>query len=211
MSTSIYRQTSEIAHQLPWRKRPVFFALALVLVLLTSCGGAAGSPTRDGASLESEQESTSTPSQEGENASIPSSNANPDPLTAFNSCELLTPTEVEGFFGEPMAPDPAPESIGPYRSCMFSSQAGGKLIIVQVTHENAAQFKADNEGSAAMLEMIPTPVSGLGDETVFFSGLLRVRVGETVLQVVTWHTEAEQDQAFAMSQEIARLALPRLP
>jgi hypothetical protein len=41
--------------------------------------------------------------------------------------------------------------------------------------------------------------------------MLRVRVGETVLQVSTWHPSSKQDEALAMTQEIARIALERLP
>jgi hypothetical protein len=134
-----------------------------------------------------------------------------DTFSAFNPCEMLTQQEVEAFFGEAMSLDPTPESVGPYRSCMFTNQAGGKLIIVQVTHETPEQFKADNEGSAAMLEVVPTPVAELGDESVFYSNLLRVRVGDKVLQVVTWHPEDQQDEAFTMTQAIARLALAHMP
>lgn len=55
-----------------------------------------------------------------------------------------------------------------------------------------------------------TVIKDLGDEAIF-SGMLRVRVGETVLQVSTWHPSSKQDEALAMTQEIARIALERLP
>jgi len=56
-----------------------------------------------------------------------------------------------------------------------------------------------------------TVIADLGDEAIFSSGMLRVRVGETVLQVATWHPSSKQDEALAMTQEIARIALERLP
>jgi predicted small lipoprotein YifL len=180
---------------------------AIMLAMLAACGskGAVGTP-------EAAMEDSPVPAQVAASTQpAPAVGGNMDFLATLNPCELLTPAELESFFGEPAATDAAPEDIGPYRSCMFTSKAGTKMIILQVTHETAAQFKTDNEGSAAMLEMIPTPVRGLGDETVFFSGLLRVRTGDVVTQVVTWHTEAEQEQAFSMTQEIARLAISRLP
>jgi len=184
-----------------------------VLVALAGCSPAS-EPTLaaagDGSMQPAEQSAPADMAQASQEPTQPAGGAG-DPLASFNPCEMLTQAEVEGFFDGPMSPDAAPESIGPYRSCMFTNQAGGKMIIVQVTHENAAQFKADNEGSAAMFEMVPTPVAGLGDESVFFSGLLRVRVSDQVLQVVTWHTEEQQDEAFAMTQAIARLALNRMP
>jgi hypothetical protein len=186
----------------------------LLLGLLSACSSTEGSLAEtsiDDSERETVQEVPPTALPQMETAPVSPSNPGIDLLAGFNPCEMLTQAEVESFFDGPMSTDAAPESIGPYRSCMFTSQVGGKMIIVQVTHETAAQFKADNEGSAAMLEMIPTPVAGLGDESVFFSGLLRVRVGDQVLQIVTWHNEEQQDQAFHMTQDIARLALPRMP
>jgi hypothetical protein len=188
--------------------------IVLLFVGLTGCGSPNNAPSdlsTDSTGSKPSTESAPLPATESEFSPPAPPSGGSDDLANFNPCEMLTPEEVEGFFEGPMAPDAAPESIGPYRSCMFTNQAGGKMIIVQVTHETPAQFKADNEGSAAMLEMIPTPVAGLGDESVFFSGLLRVRVGDRVLQVVTWHPEDQQEEAFAMTQEIARLALNRMP
>ena len=189
-------------------------ALILMLALLAACGGGDGdapsAPSNDSPGSAAATENPS-PAQSSENdASAPASGGN-DILATFNPCVMLTQAEVEGFFEEPMATDAAPESIGPYRSCMLTSETGGKMIILQVTHETADQFKADNESSASMFEIVPTPVAGLGDEAVFMSGLLRVRVGDQVFQVVTWHPEDQQDQAFSMTQDIARLALPHMP
>lgn len=178
----------------------------LMLAVLAACGGnGAGSP--EAASEEPSEPATAAESTQPAAAV----SGDVDFLATLNPCELLTPAELESFFGEPAATNAAPEDIGPYRSCMFTNESGGKLIIVQVTHETPAQFKADNEGSAAMIDMVPTPVAGLGDESVFFSGLLRVRTGDVVTQVATWHPEAEQAEAFAMTQEIARIAIARLP
>jgi hypothetical protein len=189
-------------------------AMVLMLALLSACGGkeeAPAAPSNENSSSPAASESALPPSQESENnAPAPAGGGN-DILAGFNPCEMLTQAEVESFFEEPMATDAAPESIGPYRSCMLTSQSGGKMIILQATNETADQFKADNESSASMFEVVPTPVAGLGDEAVFMSGLLRVRVGDQVFQVVTWHPEDQQDQAFSMTQEIARLALPHMP
>ncbi|TFH38021.1 MAG: hypothetical protein E4G99_00700 [Anaerolineales bacterium] len=56
-----------------------------------------------------------------------------------------------------------------------------------------------------------TVIADLGDEAVYFSGMLRVRLGESALQVSTWHSRSKQDDALAMTQEIARIAISRLP
>jgi len=188
--------------------------MIMLLALLAGCGGtSAPSPAQstDVPGLVPDSETTPLPAEESGITLPQAAGGASDILAGFNPCEMLSQDEVEGFFEGPMSPDAAPESIGPYRSCMFTSQAGGKMIIVQVTHENAEQFKADNETSATMFEVEPTPVAGLGDEAVFMIGLLRVRVGDRVLQVATWHTDDQQDQAFSMTQEIARLALDHMP
>ena len=50
----------------------------------------------------------------------------------------------------------------------------------------------------AMLDLEMVPVDGLDDEAVFCSGVLRVHVGESVLQVLTWHSDL--DAALALSR-----------
>ena len=179
---------------------------ALLLAVLAACGSS-GEITPEAAV---ERSSGPAPVAESTQPAV-AVDGGVDFLPTLNPCELVTPAELESFFGEPASTDAAPESIGPYRSCMFSNQSGGKVIILQFTHETPAQFKADNESSAEVFGTVPTPVLGLGDESVFMTGLLRVRVSGLVTQVVTWHPEEEQDQALAMSQEIARIALTRLP
>jgi hypothetical protein len=214
MITKINRQRNRIVHSNRGLRRPYTYLsmLILLLALLAGCSGSSDAPTAPPTDSAGSGVSENTPlPTQGSESTFPALVAGTDVLAAFDPCEMLTQEEVEGFFEGPMSPDASPESIGPYRSCMFTSQAGGKMIIVQVTRENAEQFKADNEGSAAMFEIVPTPVAGLGDEAVFMSGLLRVRVGDMVFQAVTWHPEDQQDQAFTMTQEIARLALKRMP
>jgi hypothetical protein len=61
------------------------------------------------------------------------------------------------------------------------------------------------------LETDLIPVENLGDEAVFYSSILRVRVDETVIQIATWHTSEEQEQSLTLTQELAHLAVPRLP
>lgn len=56
-----------------------------------------------------------------------------------------------------------------------------KLITLTLTYQTAEQFKAEKEASVAMLDLEMVPVEDLADEAVFYSGVLRVRVGETVL------------------------------
>lgn len=180
---------------------------ALVGALLAGCRGESNPTSPESTS----PDKPGTPAVQEANIEASPTIAVVDSFITLNPCELLTPAELETFFGEPAEAGAAPETIGPYRSCMFTNQSGGKMIILQVTHQTPAQFKIDNESSAAMIEMVPTPVAGLGDESVFFSGLLRVRTGDVVTQVATWHPEAEQAEAFAMTQEIARIAIGRLP
>jgi hypothetical protein len=178
----------------------------LLLPLLASCGSAsAPEPGTEVPVQEQTQPADQPPSSQSDSG--PSASTNP--LDPFNPCELLTADEYESFFGDPPSPDAAPENIGPYRSCMVWDQSGSKFITLQLTHETAEQFKTEMESSAAMLDIELVPVEGMGDEAVSAAGLLRVRVGETVLQVLTWHQDV--DQALDVSRQIAELALPRLP
>ncbi|TFH37282.1 MAG: DUF3558 domain-containing protein [Anaerolineales bacterium] len=130
-------------------------------------------------------------------------NGQNDSLASFNPCELLTPAEVESIFGEPAAADAEPTSAGPVRSCGFHNEGGGKFFILQLGPVTAIEVDAGDPEV--------TVIADLGDEAVFFSGMLRVRVGETVLQVSTWHSRSKLDDALTMTQEIARIALERLP
>ena len=126
-----------------------------------------------------------------------------DSLASFNPCEMLLPAEVESIFGEPAAADAEPTSAGPIRSCGFHNERGGKFFNIQLGPESAIEVDAEDPEV--------TVVADLGDEAVFFSGMLRVRMGETVLQVSTWHSRSKLDEALMMTQEIARIALTRLP
>jgi hypothetical protein len=125
-------------------------------------------------------------------------------------CELLTNPEVEAALGEPLSSSER-STIFSYESCDYQGQSGGKFITLQLTHQNAEQFKKDNGETSQMFEAELLPVAGLGDEAAFYSGLLRVRVGDTVIQIATWFTEEEQGQALSLTQELARLAIARLP
>jgi len=138
-----------------------------------------------------------------ESSSASGANGQDDSLTTFNPCDLLTIAEVESIFGEAAATDYEPTSAGPVRSCSFRNEAGGRFFLLQLAPETVLDVDTEAEGA--------TPIPDLGDEAVFFSGMLRVRVGEEALQVTTWHPSSKQDEALAMVQEIARLALDRLP
>jgi hypothetical protein len=199
-----------VPNRIPPRLKSIHLVRAGISVLLLAILAACGGNTAE--SPEAVREQPSGPAPESE-STLPevAVGGDVDFLATLNPCELLTPAELETFFGGPAEEGATPETIGPYRSCLLGNQSGGKSIILQVTHQTALQFKTDNEGSAAMLEVELIPVEGLGDEAVFYVGLLRVRTGDTVLQVGTWHPEAEQAAAFAMTQEIARLAIGRLP
>lgn len=94
-------------------------------------------------------------------------------------------------------------SAGPVGSCSFHNDGGGKFFLLQIGPETAIEVDAGDPDV--------TVIADLGDEAIFFSGMLRVRVGETVLQVATWHPSSKQDEALVMTQEIARIALERLP
>ena len=124
-------------------------------------------------------------------------------LANFNPCELLTPEDIESVFGEDATADSEPTSAGPVRSCSFHNDGGGRFFLPQLAPETAIEVDAGDPDV--------TVIADLGDEAIFFSGMLRVRVGETVLQVATSHPSSKQDEALAMTQEIARIALERFP
>ena len=128
-------------------------------------------------------------------------------LANFNPCDMLTSQEVESIFGETAASNPEPSSAGSVRSCSFSSEQGGKFFTIQLYPETAAEYEADREDNAVDSTAVPE----LGDAAFFFSGMLRVHVGEISLQVSTWHSRSKQDEALAMTEEIAKLVIARLP
>jgi len=127
-----------------------------------------------------------------------------------NPCELLSTPEVEEALGDSLS-SAERSTVGIYNSCYFQAKSPGKFIILQLTHQNAVQFKEDNEASSEMLESELISVEGLGDEAVFYSGLLRVRVGETVLQFATWYTEEEETQALDLTKDLALYVLSSFP
>jgi hypothetical protein len=124
-------------------------------------------------------------------------------LANSNPCTLLTPEEVESVFDEAAAADAEPTSNGPIRSCSFHNNRGGRFFLIQLGPVETFDM---NTGEPDVIV-----IEDLGDQAVFSYGSLRVRVGETVLQVTTYHSSSKQDQALTMAQEIARLALAHLP
>jgi hypothetical protein len=190
--------------------------LALLLVLLAGC--AQDIPSADQSSSgvsnltgqESPEADAELPQSPDSAPEIsPGENLN-SPSTGINPCDLLSASEAEAALTEPVSSIDQ-TTIANYESCDYRGQSGGKFITLQVTRQTAEQFKIDNEETSAMFEVELIPVEDLGDEAAFYSGLLRVRVGETVLQIATWHTVEEEDQALALTQELARIALTRLP
>lgn len=201
-NTNASKQTAVHLH----RKAGLYISIVIVfLPILASCGRTADPAPVVEITVSNQEQSVADLTSSTQNSAPPATGID---LNVFDPCGLLTADEFETFFGEPAAPGAVPETIGFYRSCMVWNQSGNKFITLQLAHQTAEAFKAELETSAAMLDLELLPVEGLGDEAVYFSGLLHVRVGETVLQVLTWYQDL--DQALAVSKEIAGLALPRL-
>ena len=126
-----------------------------------------------------------------------------DNLANSNPCTMLTPEEVDLIFDEAATADTEPTSHGPISGCTFRNDRGGRFFLIQLGPVETLEVdSADPE---------VTVIEDLGDEAIFSYGSLRVRVGETVLQITTYHSSSKQDDALAMTQEVARIALGHLP
>ncbi len=124
-------------------------------------------------------------------------------LANSNPCTMLTPEEVEIIFDEAATPDTEPTSDGPIRSCSFHNDRGGRFFLIQLGPVETLEMDS-GETDVIVIE-------GLGDEALFSYGSLRVRVGDTVIQITTYHSSSKQDESLAMTQEVARLVLDHLP
>ena len=148
--------------------------LVLVLPILTACGGAATPAALDlmlvPTQAQSEPELESSPP-------TPAAPAVVDILGTIKPCEFLSADEIETAASvagtEHTRRLPQPHDHEPER--------WHKLITLTLTYQTAEQFKAEKEASVAMLDLEMVPVEDLADEAVFYSGVLRVRVGGTVL------------------------------
>ena len=120
-----------------------------------------------------------------------------------NPCTMLTPEEVETIFDEAATADTEPTTNGPIRSCSFHNDRGGRFFLIQLGPVETLEM---DTGKPDVIDL-----EGLGDEALFSNGSLRVRVGETVIQITTYHSSSKQDKSLAMTQEIARLVLDHLP
>lgn len=192
---------------------PVTFLLIAALLVVGACSP--GVPSADEPVAPASPGDADLPLAEGEAGQDPESTealqaALSAPLSGVDPCALLTTAEVEAAFGEPMG-SAERETIYSYESCNFHNQRGGKSIVLQLTQQSPELFTRDNVETAAIFEVELIPISGLGDDAAYYSGLLRVRVGDSVFQLATWHPEAEQDQALEMMQSLARLVLERYP
>jgi len=120
-----------------------------------------------------------------------------------NPCTMLTPEEVEFIFDEAATADAEPTSNGPIRSCSFHNDRGGRFFLIQLGPVSTLEVDSGDPDVIV--------IEDLGDEAVFYYGSLRVRVVETVIQITTYHSSSKQDEALAMAQEVARIALDHLP
>jgi len=124
-------------------------------------------------------------------------------LAKTNPCTMLTPEEVEFVFEEAATGDTEPTSHGPIRSCTFSNDRGGRFFLIQLGPVETLEMETGNPDAIV--------IEDLGDEATFYYGSLRVRIGESVLQITTYHSSSKQDEALAMTLEVARIALDHLP
>ena len=120
-----------------------------------------------------------------------------------NPCTMLTAEEVETIFDESATADTEPTSNGPIRSCGFQNDRGGRFFLIQLGPVETLEMDIGKQGVVV--------IEDLGDEALFSYGSLRVRVGEEVLQITTYHSSSKQAEALVMTQEIARFVLDRLP
>ena len=209
---------SKIRISHPLTPVPILVCAALVIsILLAACSATDRGATADFRAPDElevtkrDDEAAQELDPSTEPASLePSGEGLSSAISGIDPCELLTAEELETAFGEPPGKT-AGETIFTYKSCNFESQSGSKFIILQVSQQNAEQFTQDNEETSAMFDAELMPISSLGDDAAYYSGFLRVRSGNIVIQFATWHTEGEQDQALALTQELARLVLQRIP
>jgi hypothetical protein len=198
--------------------RPSNVVCLLLIILLISACSPGASPSSTGGSIDEIRpaagDSTTSSADQIQDQSTGNDDAESEEKNEsaadVNPCGLLSTPEVEAALGDSLS-SAERSTVGIYNSCYFQAKSGGKFIILQLTHQNAIQFKEDNETSSEMLESELISVEDLGDEAVFYSGLLRVRVGETVIQFATWYTEEEETQALILTKDLALKALSRLP
>jgi hypothetical protein len=129
-------------------------------------------------------------------------------------CSLLTTEEAEALLEEPVN-DPEGDSTTPlFDVCSWTAEAvdSFSIIVLQVlTDEFPAGAEAFYDSTIEGLEGQEfEEISGLGDEAVYYAGLLQVREGDNLIALSVTLQDADEETNKAKTEEAAGIVLDRL-
>lgn len=208
---------------------PALAVLAMALLttaVLASCGGGddddddagdeaeeAAEPAEDQAEDE-EQASEQDDDDDAEEGEEPEAEGDDDDDDGADPCSLLTTEEAEALLEEPVS-DPVGDSTTPiFDVCSWAAEATDSfsIIVLQVLTDEfpggAEQFYDSTIEGLQSEEY--EEISGVGDEAVYYAGLLQVREGDNLLALSVTVQDADEETNKAKSEEAAAIVLDRL-
>jgi hypothetical protein len=132
-----------------------------------------------------------------------------------DACSLLTVDEASALLGEEAGEPEAGSQTPPFAVCSWAAEAQDSfsIIVMQILTDfpGGAEAFYDNviEGLDQANEDYEE-VSGLGDEAVYYAGLLQVRDGDDLIAASVTIEGADEATNRDKSEEAAELALEKL-
>jgi hypothetical protein len=138
-----------------------------------------------------------------------------DEVSGTDPCTLLTTEEVNELLGEAVD-EPAPaQELGLFLNCSWFASAEGSFanVILQLLNDFPGGAQGYYDSVVNGLETGGDEfeeVSGLGDQAVYFAGLMLVREGDNAFTVSVNVTDGDAATSRARAEDAARLILERL-
>lgn len=191
---------------------PGRLALLLPLALLgavlwTACGGDDDDDSGGG----TDTASTADPSDGGSDATTTSDSGGGSSSGGdLDVCSLVTPAQAAEILGEPVG-EPEPGSAGPFLYCSYMAAAEMSFTSAQFGYFDQEFGEREFATMSGQLTADPEKIDGLGDEAVWDSAQVLVRIGDRVYSVIASDPDGDGPlTAREASIDLARLALANL-
>jgi hypothetical protein len=132
-----------------------------------------------------------------------------------DACSLLTVEEAEGILGETVSGAEPSQPSPLFAVCSWPAESTESfaIIVLQVLDEFPGGAEAFHDTTLEGLEQSGEEgeeISGLGDEAVYYAGLLQVREGDELFAISVTLADGDDASNRAATEEAAQLVLDNL-
>ncbi len=199
---------SRLARSSPGRLALVLPLVLLGAVLWTACGGGDDDDDSDGGT---DAVATARAGDGGSDATATSDSGGGSSNGGdLDVCSLVTPAQAAEILGEPVG-EPEPGSAGPFIYCSYMAAAEMSFTSVQFGYFDQEFGEREFATMSGQLTDDPEEIDGVGDEAVWDSAQVLVRIGDRVYSAIASDPDLGGPlTAREASIELARIAFGAL-